>query len=153
MTCYSHPGRPAVGTCSWCYRGLCSECAVEIASVLACRGRCEVDAERLLRVRKWSIQQPATQHAFLRLRRTFFLALGAILLIVGIVSGVLSQREGDTRAMALFTGVASIGVALLWYGRMLRTRLSAPTCSKCGYNLTGNRSGRCPECGEPVQPT
>jgi len=24
-------------------------------------------------------------------------------------------------------------------------------CSKCGYNLTGNVSGRCPECGTPVQ--
>jgi hypothetical protein len=23
-------------------------------------------------------------------------------------------------------------------------------CQKCGYNLTGNVSGRCPECGEPV---
>ena len=23
-------------------------------------------------------------------------------------------------------------------------------CSKCGYDLTGNQSGRCPECGTPV---
>ena len=23
-------------------------------------------------------------------------------------------------------------------------------CLTCGYNLTGNVSGRCPECGEPV---
>lgn len=22
-------------------------------------------------------------------------------------------------------------------------------CRKCGYNLTGNESGRCPECGQP----
>ncbi len=23
-------------------------------------------------------------------------------------------------------------------------------CRKCGYNLTGNESGICPECGEPI---
>ena len=26
----------------------------------------------------------------------------------------------------------------------------APKCHKCGYNLRGNVSGRCPECGQPV---
>ncbi len=26
-------------------------------------------------------------------------------------------------------------------------------CQKCGYNLTGNVSGRCPECGTPVKPS
>ena len=25
-----------------------------------------------------------------------------------------------------------------------------PLCRKCGYNLTGNMSGRCPECGQPI---
>lgn len=27
-----------------------------------------------------------------------------------------------------------------------------PLCSKCGYNLTGNVSGRCPECGLDIEP-
>lgn len=26
-----------------------------------------------------------------------------------------------------------------------------PTCSRCGYNLTGNRSGLCPECGAKLK--
>jgi len=31
--------------------------------------------------------------------------------------------------------------------------LCAPLCAcrECGYNLTGNVSGRCPECGTPIQ--
>jgi len=29
------------------------------------------------------------------------------------------------------------------------TQLAANRCRKCGYNLTGNISGRCPECGQP----
>jgi hypothetical protein len=39
--------------------------------------------------------------------------------------------------------------AFLWY----RNRRPPPGhCQKCGYNLTGNVSGRCPECGEAVRP-
>ncbi len=38
--------------------------------------------------------------------------------------------------------------ALLW----LRRRRALPGhCQHCGYNLTGNVSGRCPECGQPVE--
>ena len=36
-----------------------------------------------------------------------------------------------------------------------RDRRSSPTsghCPACGYNLTGNLSGICPECGEPCKP-
>ena len=31
-----------------------------------------------------------------------------------------------------------------------RQRIPPGHCQSCGYNLTGNVSGRCPECGEPV---
>jgi len=31
-----------------------------------------------------------------------------------------------------------------------RARLRAGCCHRCGYNLTGNTSGVCPECGTPV---
>ena len=44
--------------------------------------------------------------------------------------------------------IAGIPSAYAWY----RDRQSwAPGhCSKCGYNLTGNVSGRCPECGNAI---
>jgi hypothetical protein len=31
-----------------------------------------------------------------------------------------------------------------------RRRIPPGHCQKCGYNLTGNISGVCPECGEPI---
>lgn len=42
-----------------------------------------------------------------------------------------------------------------WIDRLLRrqwTRLRACAglCQSCGYNLTGNVSGTCPECGTPI---
>jgi len=44
--------------------------------------------------------------------------------------------------------VPLIGAALRWY----EARCTYPPghCQKCGYNLTGNESGRCPECGTEV---
>ena len=53
------------------------------------------------------------------------------------------------------------GLATRWYSRhryrrVLRERLNAlgvPICMTCGYDLTGNESGVCPECGQPFEPT
>jgi hypothetical protein len=44
--------------------------------------------------------------------------------------------------------VTAIMPILLW--RRLRKRIPG-TCTRCGYNLTGNTSGICPECGTTVR--
>jgi len=59
-------------------------------------------------------------------------------------------------AQSLLGSLAAAAVVLLWYwwpvlvGR--RQVADGPLCLSCGYNLTGNVSGRCPECGELIQP-
>jgi hypothetical protein len=47
-----------------------------------------------------------------------------------------------------FLGVAipTAGLWLVGFGR----RIPAGHCQQCGYNLTGNTSGVCPECGEKI---
>lgn len=35
---------------------------------------------------------------------------------------------------------------------LFRRRTRAGCCTACGYNLTGNTSGTCPECGSPASP-
>ena len=49
----------------------------------------------------------------------------------------------------------AVGLAILpalWLAALCRrqARLAAGGCIACGYNLTGNTSGVCPECGMPV---
>jgi hypothetical protein len=55
--------------------------------------------------------------------------------------------------------IAAIPTAFLWrhelwraYNRLLR-RHPPGHCQSCGYNLSGNVSGTCPECGAPVPST
>lgn len=48
---------------------------------------------------------------------------------------------------AVFVG-AAIPTVLLWW-RACR-RMSDGCCGRCGYNLTGNVNGICPECGTPI---
>jgi hypothetical protein len=47
----------------------------------------------------------------------------------------------------LFVVVAA-PTAFLW--RWDRRRTRSGYCQECGYNLTGNASGICPECGTPA---
>ena len=52
----------------------------------------------------------------------------------------------------LATWVVLRGLRVLSDGRLREPRPKHPLghCLDCGYNLTGNVSGICPECGTPV---
>lgn len=41
---------------------------------------------------------------------------------------------------------------LVWLFRARPRPTTEPRCGACGYNLTANESGVCPECGTPVRP-
>lgn len=47
-------------------------------------------------------------------------------------------------------GILLLLTALSWY-KAIQHRVLPGHCQKCGYDLTGNTSGRCPECGEKTE--
>jgi hypothetical protein len=52
-----------------------------------------------------------------------------------------------------FLCVPASALPLMWtYRRLIRNRLRPNHCKSCGYNLAGNASGVCPECGTPIPP-
>ena len=60
--------------------------------------------------------------------------------------------EATLAACAIVNVVCSYLVSRKLY-RTLRWRTfedDAPRCTSCGYNLTGNVTGICSECGEPI---
>ena len=50
--------------------------------------------------------------------------------------------------VALFAGATLLTVVRPWSRRRRRARLGL--CQECGYDLHGNKSGTCPECGTVV---
>jgi hypothetical protein len=57
------------------------------------------------------------------------------------------------------SGMYTVVVGGLWWVLLVwvilrnprkATRPQVPTCARCAYNLTGNESGVCPECGTPM---
>jgi hypothetical protein len=61
----------------------------------------------------------------------------------------MGQLMVRSRVVFLVTALPPI-VWLLW--KLLRRRPKSGHCHKCSYDLTGNVSGVCPECGRPVRP-
>ncbi len=89
--------------------------------------------------------------------------LGLFLVIVGF-SSFPSDRGGMWLELTLFAtaclvlGLIVLVAALTWNTGIARTRSRSPQevadatfCSECGYNLKGNESGVCPECGSTVR--
>ncbi len=52
--------------------------------------------------------------------------------------------------VAILLFLLTIGLALLAHRCKATENLPLGRCQRCGYNLTGNVSGICPECGTPV---
>jgi hypothetical protein len=62
-------------------------------------------------------------------------------------SGTFVYREALIPFWLIFL-VVGVPTAFLWYRNR---RFPAGCCPRCGYDLTANESGRCPECGESSQ--
>lgn len=114
---------------------------------LACRGRCEPEVRRLLDLRDFSFSQP---NYFLRGMRRYQsrrLRSGIINVVLGITFAVLWYVYGY-----FAFGIVSVPVLLVGIWTLATAREAVPTdnfrlCPQCGYNMTGNTTGQCPECG------
>lgn len=72
----------------------------------------------------------------------------------GTYVGMGNLRGGSSReeSRATWPLVTSTLLPTLVLRRLRRERVPPGTCPSCGYNLTGNVSGRCPECARPLTP-
>ncbi len=75
----------------------------------------------------------------------------ALLIFLGSVGSDIASRQ-----MAVLLLYTSPLFGALWATLLLRWSrrpcIDLGCCQACGYNLTGNTSGICPECGTPCKP-
>ncbi|UCE59849.1 MAG: hypothetical protein JSU63_20695 [Phycisphaerales bacterium] len=79
----------------------------------------------------------------------FFILLGIVFSAFGIIDLV---EYGETDASLFIGGIAlAYGIFGFWRARRMPLPSVYPPghCRKCGYDMTGNLSGNCPECGAP----
>ena len=77
-----------------------------------------------------------------------FLAAAPLLILIEVVFGVFV----DMRYVVSCLSYAFIfGILTVFTPRKPKELEVWPRCTNCGYNLTGNVSGICPECGTPVE--
>ena len=107
MRCYNHHDKEGVGTCKYCGRALCPECAAEVEKAVACRGRCETDVATLLSINRNALQYARTTKQARYLGPVMFIAVGALLTTMGV-----TYKDID---VAIYAGVTVVvvGVALL----------------------------------------
>lgn len=81
--------------------------------------------------------------------------VGVVAAVDGFIgNGYLAVRSEDAIGMAGTTWVAgqslvtSMGIVI--WGQRLFLAKDSHLCRRCEYDLTGNASGACPECGTPV---
>ncbi len=90
----------------------------------------------------------------------FLVVVGATGLFVLWDKLVASVPSSWSLYLMLMLYLMGFGTAFWFTRRDIRRRLRAqlakkgiPVCIPCGYNLTGNESGVCPECGTAMQKT
>jgi hypothetical protein len=147
MKCHHHLDRDAIGICMACERGVCTECANDMERALACTGRCEPEVRRLLDMRDWGFAQPSRQVKILSYTQSNMRRSGAFLMVVGICVIVLGFWTNKVQTFAALGGVPFVFGALNY----LKSRIPGDDrhfrlCPYCGYNVTGNTTGKCPEC-------
>lgn len=154
MACFNHHDRESIGGCKACGRALCPDCLVEVGKSIACKNRCEDDVRLLDGLILDNIRNaPFVNVALDSARKRPF-----TLPVSFIGGGLLCTLWGgyEYRSTGELSSLFGFGVILTIYGvqrlivalKGLRKQpFPAGCCGRCGYNLRGNLSGQCPECG------
>lgn len=83
-------------------------------------------------------------------RRWYLLPVLAVIMVIPMVNLIVLLLENKKATSKLKKAGLDVG---FWGAsdEIVVRRLSAELCAKCGYNLTGNVSGICPECGQVIR--
>ncbi|GMU81967.1 MAG: hypothetical protein AMXMBFR47_18380 [Planctomycetota bacterium] len=80
-------------------------------------------------------------------------ALAANMQKPGFSQRTLAPGLGYSRIdIPLWLPLSLIAIPTLWLWRRDSTGVRPGCCRQCGYDLTGNVSGKCPECGASATP-
>jgi hypothetical protein len=80
------------------------------------------------------------------MRKTFVIIIAGAM----VATAFPTDSSESTYAVYAFWLILTGYLALLALRFVRARRIKPGHCNQCGYSLTGNTSGVCPECGTPV---
>lgn len=126
MECFQHEGRPAIGSCRACFRGVCRTCAADLGRGLACAGRCEDAARALIASLDQSVRIQSLSTGMVQGARTLWVGLGWVSLGIGAFVIWLGASLPAHRSIALLgLPFLAIGVLTLLVTRRVRRGAAA----------------------------
>jgi hypothetical protein len=125
MECFYHEGRPAVGSCRSCLKGICRSCVADLGKGLACTGRCEQAVRDLLATLDLSIRYRGVSGGMLVAARNLWLGLAVVALGVGAFVTLWGASLPAFREVSLL-GVAFLAIGLLTLRVARRVRAGEP---------------------------
>ena len=112
MECFQHAGRPAVGSCRACLRGVCRAGAGVLGRGLACAGACEQAARALIASLEQTVRMQALSGSMMQGARTLWVGLSVVALAVGVFV------IGFGLSLPQFRGIALLGIPFLAIGAL-----------------------------------
>jgi hypothetical protein len=112
MECFAHEGRPAVGSCRACFRGVCRGCAVDLGGGLACAGRCEDAARALIASVEQSVRIQGLSSRMVHGARALWSGLAWVALGVGVFVSLFGLTLPGFRAISLL-GIPFLAIGVL----------------------------------------
>jgi hypothetical protein len=104
MKCFGHPQIDAVGTCKYCFKGVCTECAKDTGVGIVCSPECEAE------VRSLKATLDRSKQAFALVAKTH--ARNAVLLVLfGVAFFTFSAIDRSDSFM--FPFLISFGVIMV----------------------------------------
>ena len=85
-----------------------------------------------------------------KLARTVVFLIGSAIFVFGIASRNLELFIGGLFIKVVALIIGAIGDLSTRLREYRRATMPSGHCRNCGYNLKGNESGVCSECGEPI---
>jgi hypothetical protein len=125
MECFYHEGRPAVGSCRSCLKGICRACLVDLGRGLACANRCEQAVRELVATLDLSVRYRNVSGGMLNAARNLWLGLSVVALGVGTFVTVWGLTLPAFREVS-FLGAAFLALGLLTLRVARRVRDAAP---------------------------
>ena len=126
MECFYHDGRPAVGTCRSCLKGVCRACVADLGKGLACAGRCELAARDVIAMIDQGVRYRGVSSGILGASRNIWLGLAVVGFLVGIFVVVWGLSLPVFREISLL-GIPFLLIAGISLRVASRLRMAAPS--------------------------